>query len=317
LITIIGCGLSGLIAANMIRDQDYQIYEASNSLPNNHSAVLRFRSSILGDALDIPFKCVQMMKTVERWSNPVADNLAYSRKCTGTATLRSIVTASAAVQERWIAPPDLVQRLANRVEGKVKYGEVVDLDTIKDLMDKGPIISTIPMLQLIGMLDYKFAGEWQGHQVHGINVNCILPGVDAYVSIYVPNPLYEFNRISLTGDRLTVEYSFPYEGLEDVRSIASRKGLFHLGEVLCMLGLPDNHPYENYHVSVQRYSKILPIEEDLRRRFIVWATDNWRIYSLGRYATWRPTLILDDLVNDVRVIRRFIGGESSYSHRKK
>jgi hypothetical protein len=61
--------------------------------------------------------------------------------------------------------------------------------------------------------------------------------------------------------------------------------------------------------------KILPIDEDIRRRFIMWASDNFGIYSLGRFATWRPGLQLDDLVNDVRVIQR-ISSTNSYDYRK-
>jgi hypothetical protein len=55
----------------------------------------------------------------------------------------------------------------------------------------------------------------------------------------------------------------------------------------------------------QKYFKILPIDNDERKRFIAWATDNFNIYSLGRYATWRPSLLLDDLVQDIRLIEKW------------
>jgi hypothetical protein len=35
---------------------------------------------------------------------------------------------------------------------------------------------------------------------------------------------------------------------------------------------------------------------------MAWATDNYNIFSLGRFATWRPGLQMDDLVQDVRKI---------------
>ncbi|NDG64822.1 MAG: hypothetical protein EBY29_15370, partial [Planctomycetes bacterium] len=66
----------------------------------------------------------------------------------------------------------------------------------------------------------------------------------------------------------------------------------------------------------QPYSKILPIDEGERRKFIVWATDQHGIYSLGRFATWRPGLLMDDVVNDVRVIRKIIKN-GSYEYRMK
>ncbi len=48
---------------------------------------------------------------------------------------------------------------------------------------------------------------------------------------------------------------------------------------------------------------------------MMWATDNFNIYSLGRFATWRPGLLLDDLVNDIRVIQK-IADHGNYDHRK-
>lgn len=54
------------------------------------------------------------------------------------------------------------------------------------------------------------------------------------------------------------------------------------------------------------YAKALPIDDDVRREFISWATDNFNVFSLGRFATWRPALLLDDLVNDIRLIDRWL-----------
>jgi len=84
---------------------------------------------------------------------------------------------------------------------------------------------------------------------------------------------------------------------------------------LYVLGM-DKAVIKDERWSVQRYSKILPIPEVERKRLILWATDNFNIYSLGRFATWRPGLLMDDVVNDVRVIRRIINN-GSYDHRKK
>ena len=65
----------------------------------------------------------------------------------------------------------------------------------------------------------------------------------------------------------------------------------------------------------QLYAKILPIPEETRKRFILWATERHNIYSLGRFATWRPGLLMDDLVNDIRVIQR-VAERGTYDHRK-
>jgi hypothetical protein len=66
-------------------------------------------------------------------------------------------------------------------------------------------------------------------------------------------------------------------------------------------------------VQKSEYAKILPMDEDERREFIYNATVTRNIYSLGRFATWRPHLLLDDLVKDIRTIEGFLrGGKQHY-----
>jgi len=313
---IIGAGMAGLLAGGMIRDRKVKIYESAKSLPNNHSAVLRFRTTTVGDVLDIQFKPVQMMKAIHEWRNPVADSLAYSMKCNGTATLRSIMSAGPEVHKRYIAPPDLLGQMIDRVNGEILFDSKVDSDSLAKM--DGPIISTIPMPILMSILGFKDLPEFR--YVHGFNVNCEVDEFNAYVSVYVPDPDELFNRVSLTGNRVTIEVSMPGLSVEQVRarmeSIQSdpeQKSKF-LADALYCLGI-DGAKVISERWSVQRYSKILPIDESARRNFIMWATDKFKIYSLGRFATWRPGLLMDDVVNDVRVIRRIIK-IGSYDHRK-
>jgi hypothetical protein len=315
---IIGAGMAGLLAAGMIRDRDVRIIEAAPKLPNNHSAVLRFRSSIVGDALDIQFKQVQMMKAVHEWRNPVADSLAYSMKCNGTATLRSIMSAGTEVHKRYIAPNDLIQQMHSRAGCTIEFGRAINLDDIKAADE--PIISTVPMPLMMDILGWQEKPAFRF--VNGFNVNCTVENVDAYVSVYVPDPLELFNRVSLTGNVMTVEVSLPHIGTpQDVmtymKSIqdSERERRELIRNALYVLGI-DKAVISDERWSVQRYAKILPIPENERKQFIYWATDKFNLYSLGRFATWRPGLLMDDVVNDVRVIRRIINN-GSYDHRKK
>lgn len=314
---IIGAGMAGLLAGGMIRDQPVTLHESASTLPNNHSAVLRFRTSIVGDALDIPFKKVRMMKTSHPWRNPVADALAYSMKTNGTATLRSVTTAKGDISERYIAPENLIMELGARLNGPVFFDSKI---TSIDLCSMPrPIISTIPMPVLMKLLHYNDIPKF--NYVNGFNINCTLPDSDAYVSVYIPDPKDSFNRVSLTGDKLTIEFSAPDQTADQIKqrisilqtsgnilsSVISR-GLWYLGINECK--------WHSEKISAQPYSKILPVNEGERRRFIVWATDQHGIYSLGRFATWRPGLLMDDVVNDVRVIRKIIKN-GSYEHRMK
>jgi hypothetical protein len=63
-IVVVGAGMAGLLAGSMLRKDCPLILEARERLPHNHSAVLRFRSSIVGDTVGIPFRKVQAIKAV-------------------------------------------------------------------------------------------------------------------------------------------------------------------------------------------------------------------------------------------------------------
>ena len=122
------------------------------------------------------------------------------------------------------------------------------------------------------------------------------------------DPTFPAARISITGDQMIAEC---YGGWEP-----SELGKF---AVQCAekVGL---HPSQVVGVDVkkQTYAKILPIDEQERRAFIMWASQEFGIYSLGRFATWRPGLLMDDVVNDVRVIQRLINNRGeSYPHQLK
>jgi len=310
---IVGAGMAGLLAGAMIRNQGLTIVEAAPRLPNNHSAVLRFRSHVVGDALDIEFKAVDMLKCVHPWRNTVADSLAYSMKCNGTATLRSIMSADSEVQRRYIAPPDLIARMASMVGSRnIEFGKGFDF-TIVQNDTRTPIISTIPMSILMDLLGWQEKPEFK--YVNGFNINATVENCDAYVSVYIPDPDESFNRVSLTGDRMTIEFSMPGASIEEIKKESEEETDLLIDDACGYLGIKTNQ-IKDHKVSIQKYSKILPIDDNVRKRFIMWASEKFNIYSLGRFATWRPGLLLDDVVNDVRVIRKIIKN-GAYDHKKQ
>lgn len=320
---IVGAGLSGLIAASMLR-RDVSVFESQSALPNNHSALLRFRSSVVGDAVGIPFRKVSVMKSVQPWRNPVADALAYSIKCTGTATLRSSVSAAGQVEQRYIAPPDLAAQLAANI-GAHKFAFDVKIDKQAIQIRREPVISTIPMPALMAMLGWKT--DMVFRSVPGYTVTVDIPewmSVDACATVYLPNPDVVPYRVSLTERRLIIEvarHRAPDEGkgggAPDYRIPDAPKEQI-LAEAFEALGL------ENWlslakiaalaEVKPMRYAKILPVDEHERKSFIMWASEQFGVYSLGRFATWRPKLLLDDIVNDVRVIQSMANGDKSHRY---
>ena len=62
---IFGAGLAGLLAGNMLRSLNPKVWEAQSSLPNNHEALLRFRTDRVGTSCAIPFKKVDVSKAIK------------------------------------------------------------------------------------------------------------------------------------------------------------------------------------------------------------------------------------------------------------
>jgi hypothetical protein len=307
---VAGAGMAGLLAGNLLGKSLSRIAEAAPNLPNNHSAVLRFRSTVVADSLGIPFKKVQMMKAVAPWRNPVADAMAYSRKTSGIASLRSSISASGLVETRYIAPPDLINQMFEPILSKVSFDDPLNMNSIDNVLVAGfKIISTIPMPTLIKILGYQTRKEMSFTYHNGYNIIAKLDYVDAYCTLYIPNPSFKGSRISITGDEMVIEC---YEAISDA------KEAFDITiEALSYIGLRrSNLLTSDVEIKTQKYGKITPIDDDERKRFIMWASDKFDIYSFGRFATWRPGLLLDDLVSDYRVISRLVIGMTSYDHRK-
>ena len=302
-VIVIGAGMAGLLAGSMLRSECES--EAQPNLPNNHSAVLRFRSTAVADTLNIPFKEVQVMKAVKPWRNPVADAMSYSYKNTGTSTLRSITSANGEVSTRYISPPDLIERMADCVTAPIDFGMKVDADFMTN--GKGACISTLPMPSLMKMLGWETKAGF--HSVNGTNLKARVLGMDAYFSLYVPDPDSRASRISMTGDQLTVECPQPFDLDVDLNQPS------FINEVAESIGVR-THRVKEVEVHHQKYAKILPADDSERKRFMLWATEKFNIYSLGRFATWRPGLLLDDVVKDVRIIHNMINGATAYEAKK-
>lgn len=306
MVRIIGAGMAGLLAGNMLigRREPLSVVETQPELPNNHSAVLRFRSSVVGDAIGIDFKKVNLIKTTAPWRNPVADALAYSRKNLGVRRSDRSIASETATSERWIAPPDFVPMMAARLGARMFYGKAVT----PSFFDGHPIISTIPMPDLMALLAYPEERRPNFNWLAGTNLKVFVARCDAYVSVIEPDPDRQFSRVSITGDELVIECPGVLAGDLNVPKTMDR--------ALHLLGLEKQDCY-GAEVVPARYAKILPVDEGARRDFLHWATENHNVFSLGRYATWRPGLLLDDLVKDVRLIDRWITSRDNYERALK
>jgi hypothetical protein len=305
MVVVVGAGMAGLLAASMLRNECTEVIESQAEIPNNHSAVLRFRTTSVADVLNIPFKPVRVLKATHPWKNPVADAMAYSYKTNGTSQLRSIADSRGSVETRYIAPSNLIQHMTRRVSAPFRFGCKVTGAMLR--AQTKPIISTVPMPVLMKLLQWGKSATLFRY-VDGVNITATVEDTNTYCSLYVPDPAVLAARISITGNQLIIEC--PQIGLP----LTGGAGTI-IRAAAALIGV-DVSRISAAKVKPQKYAKILPIDEGVRKRFILWASENHNVYSLGRFATWRPGLLLDDVVNDVRVIHKLINGGSSYDYRK-
>ena len=171
---------------------------------NNHHAVLRFRSSIVGDATNVPFAKVNVTKHVVKAAsdNPISAAAHYSRKVTGLLHARSVIET--APVERYVAPRDFISRLASTAA--IQYG-IDFLDWSHNMVrPHGPVISTIPVPAMMEMfkwqdkLDFKYRNGWS------IKAR-IVPDLDCrlHATVYSALMMDDWYRASITGDELMVE----------------------------------------------------------------------------------------------------------------
>lgn len=284
--TIIGAGLSGLITAYQFPSS--YLLDASSREHSPHKAVLRFRTDALSRLTGIPFRSVTVRKSIWNEGQHVLPNLQlanqYSIKTNGSYRDRSIWNLDAV--QRFIAPEDLLEQMRECVKYRTKWECPVDKAYLINM--SRPLITTMPMPAMLEMIwgktqvDFK----WASIEVDRYRVsNC-----DVFQTVYFPDPDLPVYRASITGSLLIVERSAAGDCLEEVMrafGIASK----------------DVSKIETSHH--QKYGKIQPIDDALRRELIYRMTIEHGIYSIGRFAVWR-NILLDDVVDDAAVVKRLI-----------
>lgn len=304
-INIYGAGMAGLLAGNVFRHHHPKLHERASELPDNHGALLRFRTDIVAQVTGLPFRRVRVLKAVKgcdglRNHSTLRDSNLYSFKVTGSVMTRSVLDLSPC--DRYIAPPTFLDALARQCD--ITFDDSLDLDKVLQHRDNGDaVISTIPMPVLMSVLDYQPRPDFRWLPIWSTTIRVDTP-MNVYQTIYYPNPddgsAY---RASITGNEVIIEAV-----ADDLKSDGEL-----VAEVMNDFGIP----YNEWCIVAkkrQEFGKLLPIDEDSRQRFILHATDQFGIYSVGRFATWRQ-ILLDDVVDDIRKVERWIAHRNNYSRR--
>jgi hypothetical protein len=312
---ILGAGMSGCIAG--ILNSNAKIYEASNTPPTNHAAVLRFRTDSISKITGIPFKKVSVNKAIyyggrlHSRASPLTANL-YSRKVTGKIISRSIWNL--APVERYIAPSNFHSQLLDRIDGRVIYGEKVCTITTQLISTSGkiglisrsgmPVISTLPMPILSKVTSIHLDGELF-KRLPITTARCQVSDCDVNQTIYFPDLQSRLYRVTLTGQDLILEFA----GNGPVNIDFELKHFVYpaFGLSDCDLG--------PMVFGTQEYGKIAPVADEVRKGFMYEATQQLRVFSVGRFAIWK-NILLDDVYDDLFQIRRMIE-QSNYDIKRE
>lgn len=303
---IYGAGMAGLLAANMLRRFNPTVREAQASLPDNHGALLRFRSDAVERATGMPFKRVTVHKAVKidgvlRTSADLRISNMYSQKVSEEVMTRSVMNLTPG--ERYIAPDDFIATMA--AGATIEYDQALGSEDLYACLEGmyGPVISTVPMPVMMDIVGWEDKPEFHYLPIWSYKARILAPVTRVYQTVYYPEHELPYYRASITGDQLIIEYTMelkPEEGWADA-----------MAHVLDDFGIRDAELVEG-KVSYQKYGKLLPIDDRLRRVFIMMLTNEYGIYSVGRFATWKQ-ILMDDVVKDVNVVERFIADRDQYT----
>lgn len=296
---IIGAGMAGLLAGQHFRSLAPKIFEKQKSLPNNHKALLRFRSKVVSDMTGIDFRKVQVHKMMNYEGEHFTEsnlrfNNMYSQKVTGGAYPRSAIDLSPV--DRFIAPENFIARVSTGLE--ISYtadGE----DVIRNQMIQNsppPLISTMPIAKLAKILCYDLYARLETKPIW--TTTFYVESTDVYQTVYYPNPDLPLYRMSITGDKVIAE--FTCNPVEHWGSQAKMNIYHFLERDFAITGEP-SRPVTSH----QEHGKIVPCDREEIRKFMGWATREYNIYSLGRWATHRQVL-MDDVAKDLKVISKLI-----------
>lgn len=291
---IIGAGLAGLIAAHAWPTA--RVLESAAQPRAGHRALLRFRSEAVGRLTGIEFRRVRVRKGLWadrafrdpsiRWAN------SYSKKVLGALVGERSIWSLDPV-DRFIAPDDFYERLVEAVGSRVAW------NTTATLPQREPVVSTAPLPMVLRELAMDAPVEFRREPIHVTRWR--VPNSDVFQTVYFPERYLNVYRASITGDTMIAESMFALEETDE-EEIGRAFGV-------------DLDDCERLESVEQKYGKIAPVDDAVRKQLLFQLTHEFNIFSLGRFATWR-NILLDDVVDDITQIKKLMRAGGAYDLRR-
>lgn len=309
-VAIIGAGLSGIFASEYLsrRGIECTVFEKTDG-SFHHQGVLRFKNKMVPQYLNADWEEIEIAKGFLYKgqvynSATIAMNNLYSRKTTGEYHKRSVMSDSTDTK-RYIltSEPRLGEncRYNCKISGIEKGRLFLDSDMGK--IPSSPfdfIVSTVPIYSAAELCGIPVFEEFKLKTIHSAIANLDVPST-IFQTLYVIDPEISIYRVTIHRRQIIVESVSPVDYDE------CDKVLKHFG-----INMSLKFQFAAWTGGV---GKIVPINDIERRKLILKMTQKFNVFSFGRYAVWKPRLVLDNMLGDIERIHkmmRMMEGERQY-----
>lgn len=304
---IIGGGFAGYLAHKVFSDYNPLVFEASEEahIFKNHKAVLRFKDPKITRFFYTDLKLIQVYKQIlykeQLYSNSnIMFNNLYSRKlygCIGTRSLNTLGLCERIVlkdKDKIKIPAESL--FYNHKAISIKPGKITfECETS---FGYDICISTIPlpkMLELCGIVS-TLGAYTRSAPIYITRYKLNFPST-VHQTIYVPEFEYRTYRMTIERDNLIIE---AHEMQADETEINYLVKFFGISpHNLCPN--PEEHKMEN--------GKIECLDDLARKKYIMKLTQDFSIYSFGRYGIWKP-IRSEDMISDLERLKYLISNET-------
>ena len=309
-VLIIGAGLTGLMAFCSLRNQyDVQIFDKrSEESQPEHQAIMRLRNPEVGRILGINLKEIIVEKEVLssdgrlKKQASITDNNQYSKKLYNQIGYRSI--GNLGTEKRWLLPSNYLNDFNDIIHwdsefkgfdqwlrSNIRYKD----NSFFTAEPTDIIVSTVSMPFLLSNLpdfdlkDREYNFPFQPITVTKFKLKEIISEV--YQTVYVPDPQYNTYRMSMQANEITME------SIDEITQGERDK-------LLKFFGIhPSEAEFQSRHI--QKLGKIGLIDDVIRKTIILHLTEKYNIFSLGRYAIWKP-IRSDAVIKDIAQIQKML-----------